>query len=264
MHQAVGKSQTQTDVMDPARALALAATLGIAHDAGKPLFPFAHQVYFWDARPISELGRDGHPTRGGFIPDLGLPRRMWAGGRLEFHAPLYSSEPAEKTTVIESITEKQGRTGPLAFVGLRNEIRQNGIVGVTEWQDIVYREDPAPDAPAPIPPRAPTDAETSQAELFSPTTLFRYSALTFNGHRIHYDLDYCQKVEGYPGLVVHGPLLAQRLMLMTNTPSSLRSFRFRATAPLFHFETARFERNGTRAWVAGPDGRQCMQADAGY
>lgn len=264
MHQAVGKSQTLTDVMDPARALALAATLGVDYAPDQPLFPFAHQVYFWEARPASELGRDGHLARGGFIPDLGLPRRMWAGGRLTFQAPLRPGQQAEKLTTIEAVTEKQGRTGPLAFVKLRHEIRQAGAVRVTEWQDVVYREDPTPETPTPTPPQAPADAEATQTETFSSTTLFRYSALTFNGHRIHYDLDYCRKVEGYPGLIVHGPLLAQRLMQIAHEVAPLRGFQFRATAPLFHFETARFARRGSRLWVAGPDGRQCMEAHADY
>ncbi|WP_127901942.1 FAS1-like dehydratase domain-containing protein [Solirhodobacter olei] len=249
------------DRMDPARAAALAAALGFDWQPDDPLPPFFHQAYFWQPRPEAELGRDGHSARGGLIPDLGLPRRMWAGGRLLFHAPLRPGLPARRATRVEGATRKTGRSGPLAFVTLRHDITQRGMVCVSEWQDLVFRADPDPAAPTPEPPRAPDGAQAESRARFSTTTLFRYSALTFNGHRIHYDLDYCREVEGYPGLVVHGPLLAQILMLMA--PGPLRSFRFRATAPLFHFEEARFCRAGKRLWVAGPDGRLCMEAEAG-
>ncbi|SMX30765.1 acyl dehydratase [Actibacterium lipolyticum] len=267
MHQAVGRTQTLIDPLDPARAAALHATLdlpGATPGAGDKLAPFFHQIYFWDARAPGELGRDGHPKIGDFIPDLGLPRRMWAGGRLSFNAPVTLGEPAEKTTIVESVSEKLGRTGPLAFVTLRHEIRQRDTLCVTEHQDLVYREDPAPGATPPIAPQAADEAETQDVADFSPTLLFRYSALTFNGHRIHYDRDYCGKVEGYGGLVVHGPLLAQLLMLKAERElGALNSFSFRATAPLLDYEQATLCRNGTVLWVRGPDGRQCLVAEAG-
>lgn len=266
MHPAIGKTQTLTCTLDPARAAALHATLdlpGAPIAAGDPLPPFFHQIYFWEARPPSALGRDGHPKTGGFIPDLGLPRRMWAGGRLAFHAPLIAGTPALKTSTIEHIEMKEGRTGPLAFVTVRHDITQDTQPRVTEWHDLVYREDPTPDAPKPTPPMAPTDEDTACSATFSPTLLFRYSALTFNGHRIHYDRDYCRDVEGYPGLVVHGPLLAQQLMLLaTDTLGPLTSFTFRATAPLIDFETATLCLRDETLWVRGPDGRQCMTARA--
>jgi 3-methylfumaryl-CoA hydratase len=266
MHPAVGKTQTLSDPLDPARAAALHATLaldGPAPGRGDALPPFFHQVYFWEALPPERLGRDGHPKTGAFIPDLGLPRRMWAGGRLAFDAPLRAGIEAEKTTTIEKVAQKQGRTGPLAFVTLRHEIRQEGTLRVTEWQDLVYREDPDPAAPQPRPPAAPTDEEAAEEARFSPTLLFRYSALTFNGHRIHYDRDYCREVEGYAGLVVHGPLLAQLLMLMAaRRLGPLKSFGFRATAPLMDFEPATLCLRGRTLCVRGPDGRQCMAAEA--
>jgi 3-methylfumaryl-CoA hydratase len=261
-------SQTIHDAMDPARGAALQVALGLAPaiTADSALPPFFHQLYFWDPQPPARLGRDGHPATGlGLIPDLGLPRRMWAGGRLTFHAPLMAGRPAEKTTTIESITRKEGRTGPLGFVTLRHEIRQNGQACVTEWQDLVYREDPAPGAPAPLAPRARTDEDLCQTVHFDSTLLFRYSALTFNGHRIHYDLDYARDVEGYGGLVTHGPLLAQHLMLLAEERlGHLNRFSFRATAPLMHVEAADlcWCDDGT-LWVRGPDGRQCMIAEAG-
>ncbi|MEX5730071.1 3-methylfumaryl-CoA hydratase [Rhodovulum iodosum] len=265
MHPATGQTRTLTDPLDPARAAALHATLGLpgpAPAAGDPLPPFFHQVYFWDALPPARLGRDGHPKLGEFIPDLGLPRRMWAGGRLTFTAPLRAGQPAERRTTIETIAEKTGRTGPLAFVTLRHDIVQGGRLCVSEHQNLVYRQDPDPAAPSPAPPPAPEGAEQTHAVGFSPTLLFRYSALTFNGHRIHYDRDYARDVEGYAGLVVHGPLLAQLLMLMAEERGPLAGFAFRATAPLIDTETATLARRENRLWVAGPDGRLCMEADA--
>ncbi|MBN2907124.1 MAG: MaoC family dehydratase N-terminal domain-containing protein [Rhodobacteraceae bacterium] len=264
MDRTTARTQTTTDAMDPARAAALHAALaldGPPPGAGDPLAPFFHQVYFWDARPPAELGRDGHPAIGGFIPDLGLPRRMWAGGRLSFHAPLRAGIPAHKTTTIHAVTRKQGRTGPLAFVTLRHRVTQGGQPCVTEDQDLVYRADPAPGTPPPTPPRDTATAQDSQTLAFSPTLLFRYSALTFNGHRIHYDRDYCRTVEGYDGLVVHGPLLAQLMMLRAAARAPLTGFSFRAHAPLLDHEVATLCRADNRLWVRGPQDRLCMSAE---
>ena len=256
---------SQSDVMDNARATAMQAALGLRPtiSAGDALPPFFHQLYFWDPQPPQGLGRDGHPQVGGLIPDMGLPRRMWAGGRLQFHTPLRTGIEAVKISQCESVTRKDGRTGPLAFVTMRHDIHQNGVLCLSEWQDLVYREDPAPGAVKPVPPVARTDEDSCITASFSSTLLFRYSALTFNGHRIHYDLDYARTVEGYDGLVVHGPLLAQKLMLLAEAElGPLATFEFRATAPLMHFETAAFCRKGRDLWVRGPDGRLCMQARA--
>ncbi|WP_254813756.1 acyl dehydratase [Rhodovulum sp. ES.010] len=259
------RTQTFRDAMDPSRAAALHATLGLdgpppkARDA---LPPFFHQVYFWDPQPAPALGRDGHPALGGFIPDMGLPRRMWAGGRLTFYGPLRLGMPAEKTTTIAAVERKQGRSGPLGFITLCHNIVQGGVLRVREEQDLVYREDPRPGAPQPAPPEAPGGAEDSSEAHFTPTLLFRYSALTFNGHRIHYDRDYARDVEGYGGLVVHGPLLAQLLMLRAEAHAPLRAFRFRARSALIDTEAATLCRAGTTHWVAAPDGRLCMGAEA--
>ncbi|MBV7395102.1 FAS1-like dehydratase domain-containing protein [Mameliella sediminis] len=253
----------QTDVMDPDRAKALQAALDlpVTIDAGRPLPPFFHQIYFWDAQPPGVLGRDGHPRVGtGLIPDLNLPRRMWAGGALQFHAPLRAGQMAEKQSRVADVTIKQGRSGALGFVTLAHEIWQGGQLCVTERQDLVYREDPDPSAPRPQAPVARDDAARQREMGFSSTLLFRYSALTFNGHRIHYDIDYAREVEGYGGLVVHGPLLAQGLLLFAEEQAPVRSFSFRATAPLMHDEPATLCVKETDMWVRGPDGRQCMQA----
>ncbi len=258
--------ERRNDVMDPTRAAALQVALGQRPTIcpGSALPPFFHQLYFWTPRAPSDLGRDGHPCVDiDLIPDMGLPRRMWAGGRLQFHADLVAGITAERRSVLDQQSRKSGRTGPLGFVTLKHEIWQQGTCCVREWQDLVYREDPVPDQVKPTPPVARAD-ETDRREIsFDNTLLFRYSALTFNGHRIHYDLDYAREVEGYDGLVVHGPLLAQLLMLFAeDVIGPLTGFSFRATAPLMHFETATLCRNGRDLWVRAPDGRQCMQAEA--
>lgn len=231
--------------------------------AGDPLPPFFHQLYFWAPEPSGRLGRDGHPKVGGVIPDMGLPRRMWAGGRLVFHGPVRLGAAAERVTVCENAVRKDGRTGPLGFVTLRHEVWQRGALCLTEWQDLVYLEDPDLNAPRSVRPKAPRDEEQSVNRSFDATLLFRYSALTFNGHRIHYDQPYARAVEGYDGLVVHGPLLAQHLMLMAEAAlGPLERFRFRATSPLMHQEVGTFCRKGRALWVRGPDGRMCMEAEA--
>ena len=232
------QAQTIIDPLDVARAQALQATLGLPPIvAGAPLPPFAHHIYFWDAQPPANLGRDGHVAKGSFIPDVGLPRRMWAAGELVFHRPLLAGVRAEKTSVIEGVTRKTGRSGPLAFVRVRHDIRQRQGLALTEWQDLVYRED-TPEA-APPPPVADIDEDVAEQVQFDSTVLFRYSALTFNGHRIHYDETYAREVEGYDGLVVHGPLLAHLLMgLVQRQLGALNTFSYRATAPLMHHEAA--------------------------
>lgn len=253
------------DVTDVARANALLATLGIEQTMqnGGDLPPFFHQAYFWQPEPASALGRDGHPKTGSIIPDMGLPQRMWAGGRLAFETPLRAGICSSKTTQCESAVLKTGRTGPLGFVTLRHEIRQQGVLCITEWQDLVYRAEPDPGASQPDPPQARTDETHVTTVAFGSTMLFRYSALTFNGHRIHYDLPYARQVEGYAGLVVHGPLLAQLLMLQAvQNIGPLSAFSFRATAPLMDFERAELCMAGSDMWVRGPDGRQCMAATA--
>ncbi|MGD9294168.1 MAG: acyl dehydratase [Roseobacter sp.] len=265
MQDAVTEMTCQSDIVDPARATALAMTLGLRRSYGSedPLPPFFHQIYFWDPQPFEALGRDGHPRVGGLIPDMGLPRRMWAGGRLSFHKPLRAGLEAEKKSSCAMAQRKDGRSGPLALVTLRHDIYQAGELCVSEFQDLIYRQDPSAGGERSVPPVAPTDATDVREVSFSATLLFRYSALTFNGHRIHYDLPYAQEVEGYDGLVVHGPLLAQLLMLMAQEQlGALRAFEFRATAPLMDFERAALCRKGRRLWVRGPEGRLCMTAEA--
>ena len=256
------KTQTLIDPFDVSRANAFLTALGDQRilSPTDPLPPFFHHLYFWDAQPPEALGRDGHPKTGGFVPDTGLPRRMWAAGKLTFHRPLLAGVRAEKISSIERVEHKTGRSGPLAFVRMRHDIRQRHTLAITEWQDLVYREDKPQTIPAP--PVAPK-GETEKTQItFDTTLLFRYSALTFNGHRIHYDERYAREVEGYDGLVVHGPLIAQLLMLMADGAAGpITRFSYRATSPLLHTETATFCRNGRNLWAKGSDGRQLMLAD---
>ena len=250
-----------TDQMDPARVQALAATLGLPDGTARPFF---HQIYFWAPHGPSDLGQDGHPKVGGLIPDMGLPRRMWAGGRLRFETPITLGQEALRETELLSTLRKTGRTGPLGLVTLRHQVTQNGQLIVSEEQDLIYRE---ADAPKGQPPQAAPDPDLMQTHIFSTTELFRYSALTFNGHRIHYDIDYATQVEGYDGLVVHGPLLAQYLMLMAEDHlGALQTFEFRATAPAIAGEQITFcavpDTDGLQLWARGPCGRQVIAARA--
>lgn len=264
MHDLSSQSQSQTDILDPDRARALQAAFGSEPSiiSGDRLPPFFHQVYFWDPKPPGQLGRDGHPRTSGLIAGLGLPRRMWAAGKLTFHAPLLAGVPAERITTREAVTRKTGRSGPLAFVRLRHDIRQRQGLVLTEWQELVYRPDGPPQS-TPEPALAPANAALTQDFRFDPTLLFRYSALTMNGHRIHYDRDYARDVEGYDGLVVHGPILAHLLMQMADLQlGGLRHFSYQATAPLMDHEAARLCWIDGQMWVAGPDGRMCMRAQA--
>lgn len=251
-----------TDVMDPARANALCATLGMGPIApGEALPPFFHQIYFWNMQPAEKLGRDGLPHEGEGIPDFGLPRCLWAGGDVTFHTAVFPGEEAVKSTRIVSAKRKSGRSGPMGFVTLEHDIRQGGALCVRERKDLVYLEDPAPELAAPTPRMAPSEEDSAEAQNFSAPLLFRYSALTFNAHRIHYDLDYCRDVEGYGGLLVQGQLLAQLLMLKaTRDYGPLARFKYRALSPVLHSDTVHLCQKGTSFWVRGPDGRMCMSA----
>lgn len=263
------------DRIDPWQAAALHATLDLPGEApgvGDPLPPLWHFVQFREARPRSDLGDDGHPRLGGFIPDFGLPRRMWAGGRLEFLAPLRVGDDAVRRSTVLNTALKDGRSGRLAFVTVLHEITGPAGLAVREEQDIVYRQPHDPDAPArPAPPPAPEGAEWMQEMTADPTLLFRYSALTFNGHRIHYDLDHARRTEGYAGLVVHGPLLAQCMADLARTCAgrALAAFSFRAVSPVTHGTGFAIcgtpdGADGARLWVRGPGGGLAMEGTARF
>jgi 3-methylfumaryl-CoA hydratase len=190
------------------------------------------------------LGRDGHPRTGIFLPDLPLPRRMWAGGRIDRIAPLAEGDIVTRKSAIEDVRFKSGRSGRLGFVTVRHIYAVDAATRIDEQQDIVYREDPAPDAPAPRLPEADAWPDAQGWDVTTtPTLLFRYSALTFNGHRIHYDAPYAREVEGYDGLVVHGPLQAIWMQNLAATLLGLapRRFDYRGTAPLICGQPVRVE-----------------------
>ena len=257
-----GEEERITDRIDPARAEALLATLGYPGgvEVGQVLPPFAHLAFFWTPKTEENLGIDGHPRLGGMVPDLGLPSRMWAGGRLKLHAPFRAGINADRTTRLAGVTRKEGQSGKLAFVTLRHEVRQRGQPVLTEDQDIVYREAFVPSSEPPVATEAPDER---RALRLSNITLFRYSALTFNAHRIHYDAEYCRE-EGYPGIVVHGPLMATVLAGMAAERGYLTGFEFRATAPLYLGDVAWLCRADNRYWVEGPRRRLCMTATAAF
>ncbi|RKT99414.1 acyl-CoA dehydrogenase [Burkholderia sp. Nafp2/4-1b] len=266
-------TQVATDLISAERAVALAATLDhpVVPAVGDALLPGWHWLYFWSIAQQAALGPDGHPRKGGFLPDLGLPRRMWAGGRLTFEAPLTIGAIATRTSRILSVEHKEGRTGTLGFVTVEHVIEAAGEVAIREEHDIVYRGVAAPGASAPPPKAAPADAQWQRDITPDEVMLFRYSALTFNGHRIHYDRTYVRDVEGYPDLVVHGPLISTLLLdLVTRSlpDATISEYAYRAVRPTFLGNTfsvcGRLADDGKSIdlWARDHDGWLTMSASA--
>ena len=267
----IGRQEVVHDRVSRFPVAALSATLDredAAPAAGDALPPLWHWLYFLPTARQSVLGDDGHPARGGFLPPVPLPRRMWAGGRFTFHRPLLVDEAISRVSTVQDVTVKQGRNGALCFVLVRHEVSGESGLALVEEHDIVYRDAPqAGEAPA-APRAVRTDGVWERVIQPSDPLLFRYSALTFNSHRIHYDRRYVTEVEGYPGLIVHGPLIATLLMdlLRRNTDRTVASFRFRAVSPLF--DTAAFSvhaaPDGERValWARNPEGHLAMEAEA--
>jgi len=270
----VGRTETRTDHVTATPVAALAATLDrdadVSADPGAPLPPLWHWLYFTSLAPQREIGDDGHAKRGGFLPPVPLPRRMWAGGRLEFLRPLQVGDALTRLSRIASVEVKEGRSGKLVFVTVRHEYTDAAGVALTEEHDIVYRDNPQPGGKSPPPQSVPADAVFSREIVPDPVLLFRYSALTFNGHRIHYDRPYVTEVEGYPGLVVHGPLIATLLLdlLSREMPQArVRAFEFRAVRPVFDIHRftvcGKPADDGTVAlWACDHEGWLTMQAQA--
>jgi 3-methylfumaryl-CoA hydratase len=237
----IGRSEVRADTIGATPAMALNATLDHADATfarGTSLPPLWHWLYFLPLHRQSEIGPDGHAKRGGFLPPVPLPRRMWAGSQFEFRSPVRVGDAVERTSTIADVSAKEGRTGKLVFVKVRHEVRCNGSSepAIVEFHDIVYREAKRPDDVEPPPQRAATGAAWQREIVPDDVLLFRYSALTFNGHRIHYDRKYVTEVEGYPGLIVHGPLIATLLMdlVRRNAPQAeIATFRFKAVRPTF-------------------------------
>lgn len=270
----IGRRSERVDWITAARVAAWNATLDRDEPfpaEGDPAPPLFHFTLCPPLARHSELGPDGHAMRGGFLPPVGLPRRMWAGGRFRFHRPLRVGDRVEQVSTIERVEEKRGRSGPLVFVSVRHALSGPGGLAVEEEQDLVYRDRSRPGEPAP-PPGEPAPAGAWQREIVPDhVLLFRYSALTFNGHRIHYDRRYATEVEGYPGLVVHGPLLATLLvdLLRRERPGqALESFRFRALRPTT--DVAPFSLRGgpgadprhVRLWSTDGSGATAVEAEA--
>jgi 3-methylfumaryl-CoA hydratase len=269
----VGREQAQQDLITAAPLSGLSATLDRDDPlpaAGTPVPPLWHWLYFLPQAPAHQIGPDGHPRRGGFLPPVALPRRMWAGSRLDFVQPLRVGERATRRSRILSVDAKQGRSGTLVFVTVRHDYSGDQGLALTEEHDIVYRDLPQRGAAVPAPQPAPADAAFSRDIVPDPVLLFRYSALTFNGHRIHYDRSYVTEVEGYPGLIVHGPLIATLLLdlLRREQPhAKVRRFAFKAVRPIFDIH--RFSvcgrpegANAVLLWARDHEGALAMQARA--
>lgn len=236
----IGNSESRTERISPVPACGMAATLNrenaILHE-GDELPPAWQWLYFLPCARQDELGNDGHPKLGGFMPPVPLPRRMWAAGRMSIARPLRIGDEVTRTTRIDDINVKQGRSGTLIFLKLRHEFTTAAGIAITEEQDLVYRAHPEPTEVAPTGRPAPTDEIWQMDVEPDPVLLFRYSALTFNAHRIHYDRDYAVNEEHYPALVVHGPLIATLILelLGQKLPDGRRvsEFQFRAIHPTF-------------------------------
>ncbi|WP_125610074.1 FAS1-like dehydratase domain-containing protein [Specibacter cremeus] len=268
----IGRREVADDVVSPIARDRFAATIGgsSAIFAETMRNPLACWLFFLPCAAQSDLGNDGHPRKGGFLPPLKLPRRMWAGSSLRFHAPLENGRKISRTSTIANVQNKEGRSGRLAFVTIDHEIRARTGLLVSEQQTIVYRDHPRtePSAVAAVPPTIRPDRHDWTVRIVPDSALLmRYSALTFNAHKIHYDRGYATAVEGYPGLVVHGPLLATLLMnlyLVENPSADVVAFDFKAVAPIF--DTAPFglygarTNDGAKLWATDAAGSVCLRA----
>jgi 3-methylfumaryl-CoA hydratase len=275
-----GRSETLEDIITPAPLRALSATLD-RDDAlpvvGTDLPPLWHWLFFLPHHRQSEIGPDGHAKLGGFLPPVPLPRRMWAGGRLQWHAPMKVGDAVKRVSTIQSVTHKAGRTGDLLFVLVKHDVFNAHGLCLTEEHDIVYR--PAAQASDPVPAPLAASSLIEPGEMWTrdvvpdDVLLFRYSALTFNGHRIHYDRKYVTQVEGYPGLIVHGPLIATWLvdLVRRHTDRSIQRFEFKALRPTFECADQRHVRvsgqlqaggQHVRLWAQDHEGWLTMQATA--
>lgn len=269
----IGRKESKSDVATAWPVAAMAATFDRRDpepSEGDAIAPGWHWLYFLEAKPASELAPDGHPKRGGFLPPVALPRRMWAGGRIEFRRPLRVGDALRRDSEILAVEPKHGKSGSLVFVTVRHTVHAAGEVAVVEEHDIVYREAAKPTDPVPPAKPAPASAQWRREITPDPVLLFRFSALTFNGHRIHYDLDYVRDEEHYPGLIVHGPM--QTLLILDlcrrNTERPVRKLDYRALHPVFH--TERMTINGNLAadeskidlWTANGAGNYAMVGTA--
>jgi 3-methylfumaryl-CoA hydratase len=269
----IGKQLSHTEIIHQQSLNGFAALMDEEVPASSIVPPGGHWMYFLPTDRQSRIGPDGHGIKGDFLPPVELPRRMWAGGRIDFRAPLRAGESAEKISTIKNVSEKRGRTGALVFVTVEHRISNQDGLCLIEEHDIVYREAAGETSGGKKEKQAaPTDGVWAQIISADSVLLFRYSALTFNGHRIHYDREYCLQEEGYPGLVVHGPLLGTLLMRLATEKMEgrpLRKFSFRNFNPIF--DIASFTLNGRpetkdscSVWVEGPEGELAVKATAEF
>ena len=267
----IGKTQEDEEVLTPSLVRKFNATFDREAEtqAGDIAPLLIHFCLTAPVTPESGLGPDGHPARGGFLPPVPLPRRMWAGGAFEFHSDIRIGETVQRKSTISNVELKQGRTGPLYFVTVEHEISSDGRAVLSERQDIVYREAEVRGQGAAKPEPEPAAAGQHRKQI-EPTAslLFRYSALTFNGHRIHYDKPYAMGVEGYPGLIVHGPMQATLLCQMAADlrGRAPRAFSFRSLSAIY--DDADFELHADDAgeemvlWTSRVGGPVAMKAQA--
>ncbi len=268
----IGRTENARDVIDVRQAVLMQSILPTKDrfETGAVLPPLWNWLYFHAPEPLDRLGRDGHPKKGGFMPPVALPRRMWAGGRFEFQDDLRIGDSVTRRSKILAVTPKRGKSGALCFVTVEHCFLRDESTVWREEHDVVYRDDPSPEAPPSQQIAAPDGHTHRQTVEPSPVMLFRYSALMFNGHRIHYDRDYARDVEGYPDLVFHGPLTATMLAEFCRGRSQRRmtSFAYRAVSPLFcSAPFGLFLNMGERAataWACTPDGALAMTAEAEF
>lgn len=270
----IGRTETVEQVITDTTLQAMIATLGKENTGDtrmEEVPPLWHWLYLLEFSPWQRLAVDGHQQKGNFLPPVKLPRRMWAGSEVQFHAPLRVGSTGRRESRIQSVDNKQGRTGELVFVSVSHDIYSADELAISEIQNIVYREAAGKSEPGTTAQAAPATADFTQTVTPDPLLLFRYSALTFNAHRIHYDRPYATETEGYPGLIVHGPLLATLLveLLMAEYPQAeLKNFQFRALKPVFDLEPFQVCGNKPNAegicelWISDSRNELCMQAKA--
>ena len=257
--EAIGRTETRREVLEAESLRRYALAIGADPQVEHRLPPLPQKAFFLPGPTDAEVGEDGHPRRGGFFPAISLSRRMFAADQMEFEAPLVLGAPAELVSTIASVDHKSGKSGDLVFLEVDRALSQDGVVRVRERQSYVYR-DFGPPTPMPVP------VERVEGELWhpGPVNLFRYSAVTFNSHRIHYDLPYATGEEGYPALVIHGPFTAVKLAGFAEQQGALRSFSFRAQAPLFLGQPVRLQRGEGEVRAVRCDGAIAMTAKVEY
>lgn len=269
----IGRSETTEGFANSKASDVLNATLdwdAAPFQPGDALPPAWHWMFFPEVVKLSDTGSDGHPAKGGFMPPVPLPRRMWAGTKMTFHQPLRAGETITRVSTVTDVTSKDGRSGALCFVTVKHEISGSNGLATTDEHLTVYREPAEPGAPAPKPQPAPTESDWSRIIHPTPVMLFRFSALTNNSHRIHYDRTYVTEVEGYPGLLVHGNLTGTLLLDLFRREmpdATLKTFNLRAISPLYDINdfsvSGKIGDDGVSGtlWAANHDGALAQQAD---